>query len=301
MKQTVLPWRAVGGMPLACLLVCICAAGLPAQDDLLPERGGSELTMRFDFSARAASDAAFAANLTPLELPDWSRSFLCIRSAVGARPLFITGNGRRGRLTFSFRRDAIAARGGYAVGCDGNFTAELADYQVSPGVNTADMAGAGWLPERAKWRVTVTRIHSAAARDEGDALHAFLERRDVPMQTRKGERAHPEAFLRVKVDLELRSPTGLIPLHDREAEIRLSVVECVRWGRRHPYWTVSISTTLQVDAQQLGLVTTRGDVLTVTAVLGAVAWVPGTVRHEEIPDVTGESADVESADGMPEF
>ncbi len=290
--RSVTTWRRGGGpMALACLIAWAGARELRAQDDLLAERSAVPLAMGFDFSVRASSEAAFIAELAPMALPDWSRCFIAIRSPDAARPLFIAGQGRRGRLTFAFRREPAVARGGYEVACAGRCVAEFHDYQVSPGVAANGVAGAHWLRERGKWRLTVLRVHSLAARDAGNELHAFLERRDIPMSARRGDRTDPEAFLKAKVDLELRSPSGTALLRDQDAEIRFSVIEAERWGRRHPYWTVSLATSVRADARQLGL-DSDGGVLTVDAVLGAVAWVPGKLHQEEIPDLADRTEGV---------
>ena len=106
--------------------------------------------MKFDFSARAVGESHYAANLRPLVLPTRRRSYLSVRAADKPRPLFIAGDGRRGRLGFALKREMIVTKGGYAITCDGDFIAEFSDYQVTPGTVVSEFAGSEWLQARGK-------------------------------------------------------------------------------------------------------------------------------------------------------
>lgn len=255
-------------------------------DELADTYDRKAIAMKFDFSARAVGESHYAANLRPLLLPDRSRSYLRVRAADKPRPLFITGAGRRGRLDFSLKREVTVTKGGYAITCGGEFIAEFSDYQVTPGTAGSEVAGAEWLRAPGKWRLTVKSMKDVVARDKGNALHEFLKRRHLAMQRKRwGERTAPVTFLRAKLDVEVGTPTGKALLRDQDADISITIIEAERFGRRHPYWSISISTALKVDGRKLGLKKAGPAPLEIDAVFGTMTWVPGGVRQEETPDI----------------
>ena len=300
--KTIPPVRPA--MSASCVILCavVSGAALRAADELASSEDTKTKVMTFGFSKRVAGESYHTMGLFPLRIPDWSRCYLRIRAADRKRPLFITGEGRRGGLAFSFAPEAIIGRGGFTVSCEGSFIAELSDYQVSPEAVGKDQAGAEWSRAPDKWRATIRRVHGVTARDKGDALRRFIERRH---KAAVRDEPIPTAFLRAKVDVELRAPTGTVSLRGQAAEVVIKVKEAERFSVRHPYWDLSLSALLKVQGRQLGLKETGTGDLEILAVLGTVQWVPIAVRLEEVPDASdmrmgvGMEADTSGRDEAP--
>jgi hypothetical protein len=241
---------ALGWLCLACLLVWPSLAPA-AEDPLLAAKDEPPVVLRFEWSQRAATEAGFVLQLGPLKLPVTSRSYLKIAETDQARPVFLTGHGRRGTLEFTMKPDRL--QGGYAITTRGAPVIEFADESGGP-----------------KWRLTVQRVHGATGTE---GLRAWLARRHKPMDTRAGESAPPTVRWQAKLDVELRSPTGTVTLRDRPAELTLRVIEVELWGRRHAYWDLTMTTTLPTPTGEI------------RAVIGTVEWVPKNVLLEGAPEL----------------
>jgi hypothetical protein len=140
--------------------------------------------------------------------------------------------------------------------------------------------------------VSVLRVEEATPRDADNELRSFMERRYIPARANLAE-STPFAFLRAKADIELRSPAGAAILRGQPVDIAVGVHDTERYGRRHPHWGFTLTTTLKVDGRQLGLKEAGAEPIEVLAVLGAAQWVPRDVRTEEAPEVEETHAGTE--------
>lgn len=237
---------------LAAVALLLAANTRAAEDPLLAAKDEPPVVMRYGWSQRAATEAGFALQLGPLKLPETSRSYLKITSAGQARPVFLTGHGRRGTLEFTIKFDRL--EDGYAITARGAPVIEFADESGGP-----------------KWRLTVQRLHGLTGTDR---LRAWLARRHKPMDTRAGESTPPTVRWQAKLDVELRSPTDTVMLRDRPAELTMRVIEAQLWDFRHVYWDLTVTTTLPTPTGEI------------QAVLGTVEWVPKDVLLEGAPELT---------------
>jgi hypothetical protein len=267
------------------------AVALGAADDLMTSTAPKPVVMAFDFASRAATDTPLTMNLRPLLMPDWSRSYMRIRAPGKARPLYVTGMGRRGSLSFTFHPDPVS-RGGYRIVCAGDATVEFTGYQATPEAVGADLTGAEWARSGGKWAAAVLRLREVTPRDADTELRTFMERRYIPARANLGE-STPFAYLHARADIELRSPTGSVVLRDQPADIAVGVYDTERFGRRNSHWGFTLTMALQADGRSLGLKEAGAQPLEILAVLGTAQWVPTDVRTEEAPDVedTGVGAE----------
>ena len=238
------------------MLLALAANAVGAEDPLLAAKDEPPVTMRFGWSERAATEAGFALQLGSLKLPETSRSYLKIAAAGQARPVFLTGHGRRGTLEFTLKPDVL--QGGYAITTRGAPVIEFADESGGP-----------------KWRLTVQQVHGATGTE---GLRAWLARRHQPMDARAGESAPPTVCWQAKLDVELRSPTGTVTLRDRPAELTMRVLAAERFNRPIAYWELTMTTTLPTPTGEI------------RAVIGTVEWAPKDVLLEA---VAAESADMD--------
>jgi len=260
----------------------LCLAGLAICTRATAGAGGVPVTMDLDFSARAVKESSFDIGKMHLPIPSQSQCYLCVRQNGKARPLFVTGYGRRGKLSLTFRPDTVVP-GGYVPSVAGNVVADLHGYQVSPEAEQTGVAGEEWLGEREKWRVKLSNFRDIAAPNPGRLGYFVANRYRVVKVTK--QTPPNDLDLKAKVDVELRSPTGTTKLVGQDAVIKLSVGGARKWTMSHNFWRISVSTAIRVNEGQPGSRKGDGHPLDIDVVVGTTVWVPHDVRKDDAPDL----------------
>jgi hypothetical protein len=247
--------------------------------------------MDLDFSARAVRESSFDIEKMHLPIPSQSQCYLRVRENGKTRPLFITGYGRRGKLSLTFRPDTVVV-GGYVPSVAGNVVADLDGYQVSPEAEQTGVAGEEWLGEREKWRVTFSNFRDVAAPKPG-RLGYFVDNRYRVVRVTKHTPPN-NLDLKAKVDVEVRSPMGTTKLVGQDAVIKLSVGGTKKWTMSHNFWRMSVSAAIKVAKGEPGSRKGSAPPLDIDVVVGTTVWVPHYVRKDDSPDLDEGASDAAS-------
>ena len=240
------------------------------------EEEGRGLTMRMSFRSREYHYYDWCG----VSLPNRCLSYVRLGQPGKARPLYVSGRGRRGELRLQVQPRAT----GHEVKSDGRPLVEYGEYSVCDGVDASRYACSAWVTKQPGIRVVLAAVRGWE--EQGHQMGPFLQRRKPPARDEK----LPTPVYRATADFEVTVGERKVRLEGCPAEFRFEMLVARKFGWVLPYWRMTYRAKTTVEGAKLGLTGKDAKAIEMSIVGG------GLMRAPTLQSMTPDVAELPEAE-----